>query len=417
MDIADTILYKKLKRIMVARLLILTVVLLAGAFFLEVNRHVFYDLIGVCYGLTAVYALLLKQRRALHALAFVQILVDLIFETVIIHYSGGLESVFAILYIISIFTACILFPVRGGLLTGVVASILYALLVVAEHVQVIPHYPTGLGLYGEPIAVFYLVYVRVTMFCVVGFLAGLFAARATQMEAHARQNERLSAMGELAANIAHEIRNPLASITGSVELLKEETEVQGESRRLMDLIIRETDRLQKFMEQYLDFVRSRPMERAPCDLVALLNEVIAVVRTNNQSRKDLTLGWGEGQREVLTVWADPVQMRQLFFNLVVNGVEAMPKGGHLTVRLSESDVGVTVSVQDQGDGIPKAKLKSVFEPFLTTKKKGTGLGLSIAQRIVESHGGRLSVRTSQGTGTTFSVDLPKHKLEARHEAA
>jgi two-component system sensor histidine kinase PilS (NtrC family) len=234
-----------------------------------------------------------------------------------------------------------------------------------------------------------------------------------RMEEQVRQADRLAAIGRLAAGLAHEIRNPIGSIRGSVELLGGSLDPKGDDRRLMDIVLRESDRLDAIIRDFLQFSRPPTLVRVPTDLGGMLDEILLML--SNQSRLQGTDAPVQIRREssesTVKVDVDPSQMRQALWNLCLNGVEAMPQGGELRVgvRALTPAAGrphVEVTVEDTGVGITAAELTQVFEPFYTTKPQGTGLGLAIAHRIVEDHGGELRVQSEPYRGTRFTISLP-----------
>jgi two-component system sensor histidine kinase PilS (NtrC family) len=235
-----------------------------------------------------------------------------------------------------------------------------------------------------------------------------------RMEEQVRQADRLAAIGRLAAGLAHEIRNPIGSIRGSVEVLRGSLNPQGDDRRLMDIVLRESDRLDAIIRDFLQFSRPPHLVRVPTDITAMLDEILLML--SNQSgvqgtetpRVEIRRVAGEA-----TVKADldPAQMRQALWNLCLNAVEAMPQGGELRVgaHTIPSESGRTlleITVEDTGVGITAAALTQVFEPFFTTKPQGTGLGLAIAHRIVEDHGGEIRVQSEPWRGTRFTISIP-----------
>ncbi len=231
-----------------------------------------------------------------------------------------------------------------------------------------------------------------------------------EMRERVRRADRLAAVGELSAGIAHELRNPLASISGSIELLAGELELEGEHRRLMELILRESDRLDRIISEFLDFARLRHPSRRPVDLGACLEEVLVLLRNNARAEGvDVVL---ERRGEVGPVRVDDEQMRQVFTNLAVNACEAMEGRGRLEVTLeADGDDGVRIVFRDTGPGVVAPQRERLFEPFFTTKEGGTGLGLAIAGRIVAAHGGTIDVRNVDGGGAEFVIRLPVGRIE------
>ncbi len=227
-----------------------------------------------------------------------------------------------------------------------------------------------------------------------------------EMERRARRNETLAEVGALAAGIAHELRNGLKPIAGSVEFLQRELHLTGENAELMDLIAKESGRLNKFVSDLLTYSRERDLALEPVDLGEHLRDVMNLLAHDPRRAEAVQLSF-EGGDGAAHVNADREQLRQVWLNLAVNAMEAIPTRGSLTVRWCALENGqVAVEFLDDGPGIAAADLSRVGEPFFTTKRGGTGLGLAIAQRIVERHGGVLTLESEAGHGTTVRVQLP-----------
>jgi PAS domain S-box-containing protein len=226
-----------------------------------------------------------------------------------------------------------------------------------------------------------------------------------EMERRARRNETLAEVGALAASIAHELRNGLNPISGSVECLQREVKLEGENAVLMELIQRECSRLNRFVSDLLNYSRERELAPETIELedqLAELREQIA--RDPRCGAVDVSF---ERRGTPVAVRADRELMRQVWLNLASNALEAMDGKGALTLRWEPGDDDlVVVTFADTGSGIAPADLKQVGQPFFTTKERGTGLGVAIAQRIVERHGGNLAIASAPGRGTTVRVTLP-----------
>jgi len=246
-----------------------------------------------------------------------------------------------------------------------------------------------------------------------------------RMEQELRRSSRLAGVGELAASIAHEIRNPLAAISGSVELLRGGG-AEPDRERLMDIVLREIGRLDALIRDFLQFARPAPPKLASVALPALLEEVAEMLATAVPQGARLEL---EADRFAFAM-ADATQLRQVLWNLARNACEALEGPG--VIRLSASRVAgapqglgadgrkrpregaaaVEIVVADTGRGIPLTDLERIFDPFYTTRPDGTGLGLPTVHRIVESHGGTLQVESQPGVGTRFRVRLPAAEAPA-----
>jgi PAS domain S-box-containing protein len=226
------------------------------------------------------------------------------------------------------------------------------------------------------------------------------------MELRVRRNETLAEVGALAAGIAHELRNGLNPISGSVEFLQRELKPEGESAVLMSLISRECGRLNRFVSDLLHYARERDLVLEPLDLDGHMDELRDGLRRDPRCVAERRVAFepaGHGVR----LRGDREQLRQVWLNLVNNALDAMPDGGTLTVRWRPAGTGrAVVEFEDQGAGIAPEVLPRVGEPFFTTKQEGTGLGVAMAQRILERHGGTLVFESAPGHGTIARVSLP-----------
>ena len=223
-----------------------------------------------------------------------------------------------------------------------------------------------------------------------------------RMEEEVRRADRLAALGKLSAGLAHEIRNPLASMCGSVALLGKSPGLGEKERRLLQIVFREGERLELLVSEFLAFARPAEPRLATIELGELLDDTLAVFRLDAKAAHlDVTL---ESAPQV-SVQADAGQLRQVLWNLLSNAAEAAGPGGTVRARLRHADAMAVLEVEDSGPGIPQPDLQRIFDPFFTTKDSGTGLGLAIVHRIVEAHGGQLSVASEPGR-TRFSVALP-----------
>ncbi len=226
-----------------------------------------------------------------------------------------------------------------------------------------------------------------------------------RLEMHARRTERMATVGQLAAGVAHEIRNPMAAISGSIELLKQAPQTSDDDRALMSIVHREVQRLNVLIGDLLDYANPRPKQMVDFDLGSLVQETIQVAR-GDQNFADIEIT--AEVDEPLPIHADPAKLRQVVWNLVRNAADAAGSGGkHVKVEArSETGNGATIIVADDGPGIPDHLVGRIFDPFVTTKQKGTGLGLATCHTIIAEHGGRIDVETSSGKGTKMVVTIP-----------
>lgn len=238
--------------------------------------------------------------------------------------------------------------------------------------------------------------------------------RLIEMEEQIRRQERLATVGSLAAGIAHEIRNPLASLSGSIQMLQGELELQGDHKHLMDIVLRETDRLNNIITEFLDYARPRSNQMEPISLASLLEETITLFRNSREFRKDIVINCDIPP--AIAVTGDAQRLRQVFWNLLINSAQAIDNAGSITISAA-SGAGidadeVTIQILDTGTGIEREHLERIFDPFFTTKSGGTGLGLAIAYRIIEDHNGAIDVKSEVGKGTAVIINLPSIELPA-----
>ncbi|PKK84846.1 MAG: hypothetical protein CVT49_01445 [candidate division Zixibacteria bacterium HGW-Zixibacteria-1] len=223
-----------------------------------------------------------------------------------------------------------------------------------------------------------------------------------KLEEKIRAADKLAAVGELSAAIAHEIRNPLAAISGSVEVLKSEMDVTGENRRLLDLILIESNRLNNILTDFLLYARTKRTVFTRVELCHLISEVIDVVKHHPAHAENISLRMTSNE-SVIYIYGDDDQIKQILINLVVNAFEALENiPGEVTISLESSrENGVTVCIADDGPGIERDTAAKIFDPFYSTKKYGTGLGLSIVQRLAKNLDIDLSCESEPGKGTSF----------------
>jgi two-component system sensor histidine kinase PilS (NtrC family) len=241
-----------------------------------------------------------------------------------------------------------------------------------------------------------------------------------RLERNARLQQRLAAVGEMAAGIAHEIRNPLASMSGSIQVLRQELPLSDDQAQLMDIVLRESDRLNDTIRSFLAYARPQKFAVAQLDLGKVVSDAAILLRNSSEARDTHTV---DVAAPPTPVWyeADENQIRQIVWNIASNGLRAMPNGGRLLLSVERDDAGspgeVVLSVQDEGRGIPPEELDSIFQPYRSTFERGTGLGLAIVHRIVSDYGGVIQVSSIVDVGTTVRVRLPIHPIDTVPVAA
>jgi two-component system sensor histidine kinase PilS (NtrC family) len=232
-----------------------------------------------------------------------------------------------------------------------------------------------------------------------------------KLQRDAAIQQRLAAVGEMAAGIAHEIRNPLASMSGSMQILRHELPLSSEQEQLMDIVLRESERLNTTICSFLAYARPQHFRIARFDVRRALNDAALLLRNSAEVCHGHVIEVDVPSQE-LWYEADEGQIKQIVWNLASNGLRAMPDGGRLLLGagLDEASDCVVLTVQDQGTGIPAEELDSLFQPFHGRFAKGSGLGLAIVHRIVSDYNGEIRVSSPPGVGTTVSVRLPAHAM-------
>jgi len=352
----------------------------------------------------------IQPMKALPTTAKIIITALAILAASVLHYLTPhsrllLHNLFQKLYYLPIIYAAITFGWRGGLLAAVAATICYI-----PHILTWRHQPYyAMSQYAELI-LFFLVAVT------TGLLADEGRKRRQQLEATTRQlqesfeqvkrADRLSAVGQLAASLAHEIRNPLGSIEGAANIIRSPATSQEIREGSLNVIQKECQRLNRLLTNLLDFARPRQPEFRSVDVPRLIDSIFALVGPNAQIQH-VTLKKTVMHAPVL-VESDPEQLKQVLLNLVINAIQAMPGGGEIEVTVDRRDHGVVISVRDQGSGIAQEYIDRIFDPFFTTKEAGTGLGLAVAHQVITQHGGLIQAARNPDRGMTFSISLPLH---------
>jgi len=231
-----------------------------------------------------------------------------------------------------------------------------------------------------------------------------------EMEDQVRMKERLATVGSLAAGIAHEIRNPLASLSGSIQVLQGELDLKGDNKQLMDIVVRETDRLNTIIMEFLEYARLKNAQNETIELSPVLDETIMLLKNSRDFTGNIRITHQVDPHVVIQ--GDPQRIRQVFWNLLINACQAMPQGGEIIITarpfsgVHDDMDWCEIIIADTGEGIARDDRDRIFNPFFTTKTGGTGLGLAIVYRIIQDHRGTITVESVPGKGTQFIIRLP-----------
>lgn len=325
------------------------------------------------------------------------------------------HGIFQRLYYLPVIYAAIAFGWPGGLGAALLAGLLYIphILTMWSHEH---HY--AMEQYAE-------IFMFLAVGAVTGVLSDLERKRRAELQVAARKlqqvyrelqdsfeqvkrADRLSAIGQLAAGLAHEIRNPLASIDGAAEVLDAAGDQPDLRRETVGIIRKECSRLNRLLTNLLDFARPRHPDWRDVDLSRVLRTVLDLV--SHSAGKGIRFHT-EISADVPRLLGDEEQLTQVILNLALNAAQAMPGGGDVWLTSRAGNDGILIEIRDQGPGIPAEHIDKIFDPFFTTKAAGTGLGLSVVHQIVTQHGGTVSVATNPGQGTTFGLLFRKTRGE------
>lgn len=327
------------------------------------------------------------------------------------------HDIYRRLYYVPIVLGGLWFALRGGITTSLLASLLYM-----PHVLIHWQHQPSIALEQ---------YLEIVLYNVIGCLTGFLSQRERQqklryqkaaetlegsyqklreqadqiieIEDQLRRADRLSALGELSAGMAHEIRNPLASIRGTAEILKDGVSADDPKQEFAGILIREVDRLNGVLEDFLRFARPVPVEFGRFSVSKVVSAVLDLTRQQAQRQQvEFRLALDEDR----DVPGQGEQVKQALLNLTLNALQAMPDGGVLEVSSRNMDKEVQIKISDTGPGVAPEDRERIFNPFVTTRETGTGLGLAITQRIVQGHDGRIILESSPGRGASFTVCLP-----------
>ena len=406
------------------RLVFFTILLIATAVFYfggELSRYpaslrIVFLTIGGAYALGGGYAVQLRTGRHLVGLAYVQLVTDQIIWTAIVYVSGGATSGATSFYAFSCLVGAIVIGVRGSLVAAAAGGLSLLLLCTAFARHWLTAPSDQFGFYVTSWAdLVYPLLVNAMGILIVAFLAAYLSERLRvaggaldEANARALEAEGLAALGRIAAGLAHEIRNPLGSIRGSIEMLGESPLLSAEDKELCAIIRREAIRLNDLVTDMLDLSKPRPPKVAEIDVVALAAEVVALAARSERSASGDVRVVYEGPKERYLARGDGGQIRQVMWNLLRNAVQASPAGATVQVAVEPRDGEIVLRVDDEGPGIPAEARARMFDAFYTTRTHGVGLGLALVKRIVDEHasmGARIEVVSSDHGGASFRVTL------------
>jgi len=381
---------------------------------MESSFLVLYGFIITIFLISLIYSRLLKRVKNEVLLAFIQIGIDTFFVTLIIFGTGGYLSVFSFLYLVVIVYSSMLLPMKGTMVIAGLCSVQFGVLVELEYFGILNPFGTDANLlataYGWNQIALKLVITMIACFA-VAFLSSLLAEQTRKtkiklrtMEGHVKRVEKMAAIGEMAAGLAHEIKNPLASLSGSIQLLKEDMRYDPDHDRLMQIILREADRLSSLASNFLLYARPPAGKVEPIQLDRVVLEAAELFEKDASNNGRITTSKQVSQD--LWISMDRGHLHQILWNLLLNAAEAIKDKGQIGIEMFPlKNKLACVKITDNGCGISDETLASIFDPFFTTKPNGAGLGLSIVHRILEDYDAWLNVESELNKGTTVTLNF------------
>lgn len=413
---------QKLKLLMFFRL-VFTSILMGSTIVLQLNESVsplappllfLYGLIASIFIMSFFYSVTISSIQHKVVFAYIQIGIDTLVVTLIVLVTGCFLSFFSFLYLVVIIYSSVLLFLNGSMVMAGLCSLQYVILISLEYYGLIQPYGADISPlifeFGW-LRVLYKVMITAVACYAVAFLSGFLSEQTRRsrnelqrMSEHVKRMEKMASLGEMAAGLAHEIKNPLASLSGSIQVLREENRHDPEHDNLMRIVLRETDRLTSLVSDFLLFAKPPAGKRESIRLDEAINEILELFQKNRTIQEKLTI-----ERNLIHdifVDVDPIHLRQILWNLLLNAAEAIDGEGRITVDMvHQKNRRIQIVLTDNGEGISPENVDAIFDPFYTTKHSGTGLGLSIVYRILEYYGSRLDVDSTEGQGTLVHFSL------------
>jgi len=412
-------LYTQIKWIILARVVFAIVLIFSSLFFsagenLPLLSQPFLSLYNLAAGVLAgsiLYIFWLNQKKRLLALAYFQTIMDTFLVTGIIFVTGSFDSVFTFLYLLVIIYASMILLQKGSFVMATFSSLQYGLLVELEYYGIITPFmgQYSISMTRDETQIIYRIIITIAACFAVAILSSILSLQLRNAkkdlkitQEHLKRVEKMSAMDEMISGIAHEIKNPLASLSGSIQLLKEDADPGSHEDKLFQIILRETQRLKQITNDIRLFAKPRKTNAIQVDMTRAIEDVVALFLNTPEWVTKIQIDTKLEKNLFVTI--DPVHLKQILWNLVKNAAESIEDEGKIIISLgSPRNKRIYLTIRDNGNGIDPEKAKHIFDPFYTTKPEGTGLGLSIIHRIIDTYDGMIDFESIPGKGTLFTI--------------
>ena len=379
-----------------------------------------YSLTILLYVLSAIYFGLYVWGKFLFIQAYIQIFFDLLIITAFVYISGGLENSFYFLYVFEIIGASIILSKRAAYIVAALSAVYFGFLLDAVFYGVIPHLGLDPGHVVTHEIVMSNLFFAWGVFFLVAFLINSLMGklRCTKSALQQAQREldkkrRLAVAGEVSAHLSHEIRNPLAAISGSVQVLRDELNLSEEQERLMGIVVNESERVSKTLEQYLSITLNRKQDLDEIDLSAVCKEILLLMKKSGELNEGCYVG-GNFRSSQCSYYGNQDQFKQVFWNLIQNALKSMEGVGMLTIDFFWQAKNFTeLRFRDTGQGMTEEVQQRIYEPFYSEFQTGTGIGMSVVRRIVDDYKGKIDIHSDLNNGTEIVIALPRKEQESQ----
>ena len=380
----------------------------------------FYYLIIATYVLSVGYLILYYWGRYQTFQVCLQIFFDLLLITAFVYVSGGLRGSFYFLYIFGIIAAGIVLSKRAAYLTAALSGVLFGVLVNGMHLGFLPYFGAGQPTELSPGTVINNIFISWSMFFIVAFLVNYMKERLrrTSEKLHLAEREleikkRLALAGEFSAHLAHEIRNPLAVISSSVQVLKGGLELENEQKELMDNIVEQSGRISHSIEQFLSLVSPNKKTFSDVRLASVVEETLHLLEDSGELNGNFHVE-GNFKASNISYFGNINQFKQIFWNLIRNALKAAPEDGTITIDIEQDPrEQVLLKIADTGNNLDNEERKKLIEPVLSSEfQSGTGIGMAVVRRIVDDYNGTIHVRPNREKGTEIMIVLPRLQVKS-----
>ena len=379
----------------------------------------FYYLIIATYGLSVIYLLLYCWGKYQTLQVCLQIFFDLLLITAFVYVSGGLRGSFYFLYIFGIIAASIVLSKRAAYLTAALSGVFFGVLVNGMHLGFLPYLGSDQPTELSPGTVINNIFISWSMFFIVAFLVNYMKERLrrTAEKLHLAEREleikkRLALAGEFSAHLAHEIRNPLTAISGSVQVLRDGLELTAQQKDLMDNIVEQSGRVSHSIEQFLSLVTPDKRTFSDMDLASVVDETLLLLEDSGELDSHIRVN-GNYKTSHISYFGNTNQFKQMFWNLIRNAIKATPEGGTITIDINQEQKNeVQLKIADSGNGLKDDERKKLVESALSSGfQSAAGISMAVVRRIVDDYNGKIHVFPVREKGTEVVIVLPKTQTE------